>query len=180
MLTPQPSDDVNDPLNWRKRKKVAAFIPIVCFQTHELGCRGSRHSNCCHHGRIPRGIGYQTAFWNDGHNSLLLGVPLWYWGKQFRHKSESDYFVREWILVDSLVFQGSGNELGSIWDGMTACCGGVDLAVIECALPIATCGERAVLYIHESNSTRLLMSDIGYSYCANTLVQHGISAGASH
>jgi hypothetical protein len=31
MLVPQPSDDVNDPLNWPKWKKVAAFIPIVCF-----------------------------------------------------------------------------------------------------------------------------------------------------
>jgi len=30
-LIPQPSDDVNDPLNWPKWKKVAAFIPIIWF-----------------------------------------------------------------------------------------------------------------------------------------------------
>ena len=31
MLVPQPTDDVNDPLNWPKWKKIAAFIPIVTF-----------------------------------------------------------------------------------------------------------------------------------------------------
>ena len=28
---PQPTDDINDPLNWPKWKKIAAFIPIVTF-----------------------------------------------------------------------------------------------------------------------------------------------------
>ena len=31
-LVPQPSDDVNDPLNWPKWKKTAAFVSI-CFYT---------------------------------------------------------------------------------------------------------------------------------------------------
>lgn len=31
VLIPQPSDDVNDPLNWPAWKKAAAFIPICCF-----------------------------------------------------------------------------------------------------------------------------------------------------
>jgi len=31
VLTPQPSDDVNDPLNLPAWKKAAAFIPICCF-----------------------------------------------------------------------------------------------------------------------------------------------------
>jgi hypothetical protein len=30
-LVPQPSDNINDPLNWPKWKKIAAFIPIVTF-----------------------------------------------------------------------------------------------------------------------------------------------------
>jgi hypothetical protein len=37
---------------------------------------------------------------------------------------------------------------------------------------IATCGERAVLYIHESSST--LMRNIGHSYCANILIQQWV------
>lgn len=28
---PQPSDDVNDPLNWPQWKKIAAYLPIVIF-----------------------------------------------------------------------------------------------------------------------------------------------------
>src|SRR5215471_11887102 len=31
VLVPQPTDDINDPLNWPKWKKLAAFIPIVTF-----------------------------------------------------------------------------------------------------------------------------------------------------
>jgi hypothetical protein len=31
VLIPQPSDDVNDPLNWPQKKKVGAFIPVVVF-----------------------------------------------------------------------------------------------------------------------------------------------------
>jgi hypothetical protein len=31
VLIPQPSDDVNDPLNWSKIKKFLAFVPILVF-----------------------------------------------------------------------------------------------------------------------------------------------------
>jgi hypothetical protein len=31
VLIPQPSDDVNDPLNWSKRKKSGAFVPVLVF-----------------------------------------------------------------------------------------------------------------------------------------------------
>jgi hypothetical protein len=30
-LIPQPSNDINDPLNWSQAKKVLAFSPIVVF-----------------------------------------------------------------------------------------------------------------------------------------------------
>ena len=30
-LVPQPTDDINDPLNWPKWKKIAAFISIATF-----------------------------------------------------------------------------------------------------------------------------------------------------
>ena len=35
-LVPQPSDDVNDPLNWPKYKKALAFLSIITF-TFSLG-----------------------------------------------------------------------------------------------------------------------------------------------
>jgi len=31
VLVPQPSDDINDPLNWPTWKKALAFMPIIIF-----------------------------------------------------------------------------------------------------------------------------------------------------
>jgi len=31
VLIPQPSDDVNDPLNWSQAKKIRAFTPVIVF-----------------------------------------------------------------------------------------------------------------------------------------------------
>lgn len=31
ILIPQPSDDVNDPLNWPKWEKLTVFLPVVFF-----------------------------------------------------------------------------------------------------------------------------------------------------
>jgi hypothetical protein len=31
VLIPQPSDDINDPLNWPSRKKLFVFLPIILF-----------------------------------------------------------------------------------------------------------------------------------------------------
>ena len=31
VLVPQPSDDINDPLNWPTIKKIGAFMPIIIF-----------------------------------------------------------------------------------------------------------------------------------------------------
>jgi hypothetical protein len=50
---------------------------------------------------------------------------------------------------------------------MEMCCGGVDLAVRECALPISYLSERAVLYIHERRKYVIILCDTGYSYCAD-------------
>jgi hypothetical protein len=31
VLVPQPSDDINDPLNWSRLKKMGAFLPVLVF-----------------------------------------------------------------------------------------------------------------------------------------------------
>src|SRR6202011_1666588 len=31
VFIPQPSDDINDPLNWHAWKKFITFLPVVCF-----------------------------------------------------------------------------------------------------------------------------------------------------
>src|SRR5208282_5802332 len=67
------------------------------------------------------------------------------------------------------------------------CRGGGDLAVRECALPLATCGERAVLYIQKSSRYMVIneqyrvfpTSRIGNSYNASFRATESTFVGLS-
>jgi hypothetical protein len=66
-LIPQPSDDVNDPLNWPKWKRVIAFL-CVCFYAFLASWTL---------GGIALGIPGIIQEWNVSLNAVVDGLVSW-------------------------------------------------------------------------------------------------------
>ena len=67
VLVPQPSDDVNDPLNWSLWKKIAAFGAIVWFAALDSWLTAGPSS------AIP----ILVKYFNEDLNSITTGVVSW-------------------------------------------------------------------------------------------------------